>query len=243
MTKQFYHCPRLFYPLPLYEGNVIALPEGQSHYLKNVLRKDVGDSIRLFNQDNGEWVGKIESIGKKLISITIETQIKPSKFDIREIHLFFSPIKKDRNDMLIEKAVELGVTHFHPVLFARSIVRDLKPERIQAQMIEAAEQSERLSIPTLLPLKNFREALTGWDKNIPLFAAIERMDTPNLSQMALKTEKAGLCIGPEGGITPEEAEMLSSKTFTNPVSLGENILRVETAVFYGVSILSSKLFL
>jgi 16S rRNA (uracil1498-N3)-methyltransferase len=159
----------------------------------------------------------------------------------QEIHLFFSPLKKDRNDMLIEKAVELGVTHFHPVLFSRSIVRDIKPDRITAQIIEAAEQCERLSIPILHPLRDFKKALSDWNADIPLMAAIERMDAVHLSRIDLKSMKTGLCIGPEGGITPEETDILGTKTFVTPVSLGPNILRAETAVFYGVTILSSKL--
>ncbi len=242
MTNNIHNLARLYFGAPLSSLRCIALTENKSHYLKNVLRKSEGDKIRLFNPIDGEFLAKITSVEKKVVNVEIENQLRPPEKNTQDIHLFFSPIKKDRNDMLIEKAVELGVTHFHPVLFARSIVRDIKPDRIHAQIIEAAEQCERLSIPTLAPLKDFRKALSEWDTNIPLFAAIERMDTLNLSQAPLKSAKTGLCIGPEGGVTPEEIEILNTKKFVTPVSLGANILRSETAVFYGLSLISAKYY-
>ena len=240
MADLFHNVPRLYVPLSITGGQSLVLPENQSHYLKNVLRRQTGDYIRIFNPTHGEWVGKIGTVGKKLITLEIERQSRPPQEEGAEIHLFFSPIKKDRYDLLIEKAVELGVTHFHPVLFGRSIVREIKPDRINAQIIEAAEQCERLSIPILHSLKDFRKAIHEWDINIPLFAAIERVDDAiHLSQIDLKTSKAGLCVGPEGGITLEEIELLKNKNFVTPVSLGTNILRAETAVFCGLSFLSS----
>ncbi len=221
-------------------GGDIILPEEQSHYLKNVLRREVGDYIRLFNQEDGEWVGSITALQKKHIIIHIDKQSRLPQILSHEIHLIFSPLKKDRMDMLIEKSVELGVTHLHPVLFARSIVREIKSERVKAQIIEAAEQCERLSIPHLAPLKEFKKGLNEWNTDIPLFAAIERTDVIKLSDVTPKSDKMALCIGPEGGITPEEIEILGTKKYVTPVSLGDNILRAETAVFYGVSVLSTK---
>jgi 16S rRNA (uracil1498-N3)-methyltransferase len=241
MNSKSHHFPRLFIPYSLKDGHSIIISENQSHYLKNVLRRNDGDCVRLFNPDDGEWIGKIIQMGKKQITLEIETQIRPPYDDQIEIHLFFSPIKKDRNDILIEKAVELGITHFHPVLFGRSIAREIKHDRLSAQMIEAAEQCERLSIPILAPLKDFKKALADWNAEIPLYAAIERTEALHLSKLSLKTKKVALCIGPEGGITEDEATTLGTKKFVTPVSLGQNILRAETAVFFGVSILSSLL--
>ncbi len=242
MTHIFHNLPRLYCPLALGKGATFALPEDQSHYLRNVLRKTIGDSVRLFNDKNGEWVAKISTESKKSITLTIEEQIRPPEISTSEIHLIFSPIKKDRNDMVIEKAVELGVTHIHPVLFARTIVRDIKVERVEAQIIEAAEQCERLSLPRLSPLKDLKKLLGEWDKNIPLFAGIERTDAMPLLEAAHgnTTNQSALLIGPEGGITAEEIEFLNSKPFIKAVSLGPRILRAETAVFYGLSILGAQ---
>ena len=230
-----HHLPRLYFPLALKAGDVVLLPEGQSHYLKNVLRRAEGDGLRLFNAVHGEWVARIGFQGKKAVSAAIESQSRAPFAASAEVHLFYSPIKKDRNDLLIEKAVELGATHLHPVLFQRTIVREVKPDRIESQMIEAAEQCERLDVPALLPLLDLKKAMAGWDASLPLFAAIERMDATALKPY---TGSCGYLVGPEGGIAPEEVEFLCSKSFVKPVTLGPRILRAETAAFYGLSRLS-----
>jgi 16S rRNA (uracil1498-N3)-methyltransferase len=229
MTNAFHNFPRLYSELNLSQGASIPLPEDQSHYLRNVLRKTVGDAVRLFNPANGEWVAKITAESKKSVTVMIEQNIRAPEPDI----------KKDRNDMLIEKAVELGVTHLHPVLFSRTIVRDIKEERIKAQIIEAAEQCERLSIPTLHPLTDLKKCLGAWSKDIPVYAGIERSDAIFLQNKLIDTTSSALLIGPEGGITAEEIELLNTKDFIKPVSFGPRILRAETAVFYGLSILSA----
>lgn len=243
MSNQFHNFPRLYCPLNLQREANLPLPDDQGHYLRNVLRKTIGDKVRLFNQQNGEWVAYISSETKKLITLTVEDQIRPSEPDHGDIHLIFSPIKKDRNDMIIEKAVELGVTHIHPVLFSRTIVREIKEERIEAQIIEAAEQCERLSIPQLSPLKDMKKFLNEWDTATPIFAGIERVDAVPLSDAILQSPspKAALLIGPEGGISAEEIDLLNTKAFIRPVSLGPRILRAETAVFYGLSLLASQM--
>lgn len=243
MTTAFHNFPRLYCPLNLNKGVSLNLPEDQSHYLRNVLRKTVGDSVRLFNNNQGEWIGKISVETKKSLTLVIEEQIKPAETTKSELHLIFSPIKKDKNDMVIEKAVELGVTHIHPVLFARTIVRDIKTERIEAQIIEATEQCERLSLPKLSPLKDLKKLLSEWNKDIPVFAGIERIDAMPLLDAIQNTGRhsSAILIGPEGGITPDEIEHLNSKSFIKPVSLGPRILRAETAVFYGLSILSAQM--
>jgi 16S rRNA (uracil1498-N3)-methyltransferase len=242
MNHTFHNLPRLYCAQNLGKDVLLNLPEDQSHYLKNVLRKTVGDGVRLFNEQSGEWVAHISKESKRSVTLTIDEQIKPPEISASEIHLIFSPIKKDRNDMVIEKAVELGVTHLHPVLFARTIVRDIKVERIEAQMMEAAEQCERLSLPKLSPLKELKKLLGEWNKDIPLFAGIERTDaTPLLTAtQGNPPHQSALLIGPEGGITSEEIELLNSKAFIKPVSLGPRILRAETAVFYGLSLLSAQ---
>lgn len=242
MNHKHHNLPRLYCPQNLGKGILLNLPEDQSHYLRNVLRKTVGDGVRLFNEQNGEWVAHISTESKKSVTLTIAEQIRQAEINHSEIHLIFSPIKKDRNDMVIEKAVELGVTHLHPVLFARTIVRDIKAERIEAQMMEAAEQCERLSLPKLSPLKDLKKLLGEWNKDIPLYAGIERSDATALLTAAQSnpSHQSALLIGPEGGITTEEIELLNSKAFIKPVSLGPRILRAETAVFYGLSLLSAQ---
>lgn len=243
MTHSFHTCPRLYTSHTLVEGQTILLPDDQAHYLKNVLRQGEGDSVRLFQERDGEWLAILSFPAKKSVAATLQTCLRPANPTHPEIHLFFSPIKKDRQDILVEKAVELGVTHLHPVVFARSIVRDIKSERVRSQLIEAAEQCERLDVPDMLPVMDLKKSLSLWNPAWPLFAAIERQESSQpLSHYAMSAEKPSVCgymVGPEGGITPEEVAYIGKFDFIRPVSLGPRILRAETAVFYGVSILSS----
>ncbi|MBL8641457.1 MAG: 16S rRNA (uracil(1498)-N(3))-methyltransferase [Alphaproteobacteria bacterium] len=241
MTHPFYHLPRLYLSQELIKGKSLVLAEEPSHYLRNVLRKTIADRVRVFNSQNGEWLAQISGGSKKSITLTIEEEVRHPKIETCEIHLIFSPLKKDRNDMLIEKAVELGVTHLHPSLFSRTIVRDIKPDRIKAQLIEATEQCERLSPPSLAPLKDLKKLLSEWSRDIPVFAAIERQETISLLDATKESiqNKTALLVGPEGGLTVEEIEILTSQSFITPVSLGPRILRAETAVFYGLSLLTA----
>lgn len=236
MTEFTHNCPRLYLSMRLQAGETVLLPENQTHYLRNVLRKEAGDTVRIFNAADGEWGGRLTAPTKKSLAVTCEKNLRPSEDALLARHLLFSPIKKDRQDMLIEKAVELGVTHFHPILFQRTIVREIKPERIMAQMIEAAEQCERLDIPSLAPLMDLRKAIAGWADDTPIFAALERSNAENLKPCA---RGCAFLVGPEGGITSDEVEFLCCQNFVTPVSLGSRILRAETAVFYGLSVLSS----
>ncbi len=234
---QFHTYPRLYTSQPLRAGQSILLTEDQSHYVKNVLRQGDGSFIRVFQEQDGEWVAGVTVQGKRLLAATPQTQIRVPERSQPDIHLFFSPIKKDRQDMLIEKAVELGVTHLHPVLFARTIVREVKVDRIRAQMMEAAEQCERLDIPVLYPLVDLKKAVR--DSVGPLFVAMERQETLETLSAIPKTFPCGFMVGPEGGIAPEERDYLLQCDGVRPVSLGPRILRAETAVFYGLSLLSS----
>lgn len=251
MTNDPYHtAPRLYTSLTLAMGQTILLSDDQSHYLKHVLRRGEGDMIRVFQERDGEWIAVLSLHGKKSLVATPQRLIRSAEVTHPEIHLFFSPIKKDRNDMLIEKSVELGVTHLHPVLCARTCVRDIKPERLTAQIIEAAEQCERLDIPTLAPFMDIKKAISAWDITHSLFAAIERHSrTIPLSSALLSSTPPsssppasvyGLVIGPEGGFSTEEVDFLCARDNITPVSLGPRILRAETAVFYGLSILGQS---
>ena len=146
-------------------------------------------------------------------------------------------------DILVEKAVELGVTDLQPVVFQRSIVREIKTERITAQITESAEQCERLDMPVLHPLADLRSKMQQWSKDIPIYAAVERGDYPHLC-VAVSTSQGKDCaylVGPEGGVTTEETALLLNIKSVRPVSLGQRILRAETAALYGLSLLDGLL--
>lgn len=229
--------PRLFVEPALNAGAELAIEGPAHHYLKNVLRIGAGAKIRLFNGRDGEFAATVQSTDKKAVHVALDKQLRAQKKPEREIHLLFAPIKKERMDFLIEKAVELGATHIHPVLTQNTDVRKINEDRLAAQMIEAAEQCERLDIPTLSPAKDLFAALATWNKNILMLAALERFDAQPLTKRILPGNVAVL-IGPSGGFTREEMEKISALSFIQPVSLGENILRSETAAAAALAILT-----
>lgn len=232
--------PRLYIKEALGVGAVISLSDESAHYLRHVLRQDDGAMLRLFNAANGEFLGRLECVGKKAASAHILKVLRAPKPIARRVHILFSPLKKDKMDFLIEKAVELGATDLHPVLFQRSIVREVKEERLQAQIINAAEQCERLDIPVLHPLTPLARLAYGWDALVPILAAMERRDYPRLAQELSKIEASvAYLVGPEGGIASEEMEQLLNIKYVRPVSLGGRILRAETAVLFGLSIINA----
>lgn len=229
--------PRLFTQSPLTTGQSLSLEGPAHHYLKNVMRMETGRFIRLFNGRDGEYAAKILSTDKKAMTVSLEHCLRAQKTPDREVHLLFAPLKKERMDFLIEKAVELGATHLHPVYTQNSDVRKLNDERIEAQMIEAAEQCERLDVPVLMPSQDLFASLATWNRSILMLAALERFDARPIRERILPGNVA-ILIGPSGGFTREEKEKISSLSFIQPVSLGENILRSETAATAALSVLA-----
>ncbi len=230
-----YKHPRLYVDQPLGAGKTAILGEAQAHYLKHVLRRNAGDSVRLFNPRDGEWLASLSGIEKKTVTAQCDQMLRAPQSGGRHIHLIFPPLAKDRLDFLVEKAVELGVSDFHPITAERSDIRKINAERIAAQIIEAAEQCERHDIPTLHPLQALDDLLAGWDDALPIYAGLERTQAPSLH--AAKGSCA-LLIGPPGGFSDEEKSMLGALPFIHPVTLTKNILRSETAALFGLSLLA-----
>ncbi len=234
--KQFHALSRLWVKASLSEGTEIALSLDQTHYLCHVLRLKAGDGVRLFDGETGEWLARITEVGKKSALVRIEDRLRPQAPPAPSRHVIFSPIRKERMDFLIEKAVELGVTDFHPVIMDRSMVRDINPERLHRQIQEAAEQSERLDLPVLHALRPLTQAVTAFPEGVDLYGCIERVDAPFIGAMSFSSGPCGFVIGPEGGFTESEREFLLARQELHPVSLGPNILRAETAVLFALSV-------
>lgn len=225
--------PRLYTAAALMQDGAFSLNEPQTHYVRNVMRLKEGGHIRAFNGRDGEFAAVITGLGKKSAALLCTQKLKQQPQVPPRIHLLFAPLKKHRMDQIIEKTVELGVTDLHPIITAHTEVRSLNTERLTAQMIEAAEQSERLEIPVLHPITTLYEKMKAWDKNIPLFWATEAEKdvAPALTQ-ALKA--SAFLIGPVGGFNAAENASLSALPFIKPVSLGPRVLRAETAAIYCV---------
>lgn len=227
--------PRLYTDLDLTQDTPVSLETAQAHYLKNVLRKNAGDAVRLFNGKHGEWLSVIDEISKKSVTLIPQKQISTQPNSNREIHLYFAPIKKNRMDFLIEKSVELGVTDLHPILTQNTEMRKINTDRLRAQIIEAAEQCERLILPKLHPLNDLtKEIMHTQDV---FFAALERGNYPHLRDRADNNKAARIIIGPEGGFSAEELEFLKTQDHVHPITLGDTILRAETAALKALSLL------
>jgi len=230
MTERVWTYPRILVDDDLKNGTTIPLSKAHAHYFKNVLRKQDGDQIRLFNTRDGEWLAALTNLSKKSgeASLTQQTRTQDETPDKNsKTSLFFAPIRKSRMDMLIEKAVELGVTDLHPILTARTQNTKLKNERIESQIREAAEQCERLSIPTLHAMVNIKNLTTEQT----IHACIERDEEREefLFIGNLREQNLAFLVGPEGGFTDEEISMLCAMPNINPISLGKRIYRAETA--------------
>ena len=236
--NETFKLPRLYSDHQLSEQGVIELSAGQAHYLHNVLRRQNGDLVRLFDGKNGEWLGSLGNLSKKTGQVTLQKQLVAQPTKKRAIHLLFAPIKKHRQDWLIEKAVELGVTDFHPVLTQNTEVRKLNDSRLTQQIFEAAEQCERFDIPQLHDLKKLDKILSSWSAALPLFACIERFNTKPLQEVVPNhSQNVALLIGPEGGFTEMEKNIIAKHA--TAVGLGDTILRCETAVIKALVLLNA----
>ena len=232
MDDNYFKLPRLYTTQRLHDKGVIALEESQAHYLFTVLRRKDGDHIRLFNGQDGEWLAVLGDLRKKSGQGTLQKQIKAQPQNAYRIHLLFAPIKKHRMDWLIEKAVELGVSDFHPIITQNTQNSKMKTERVNNQIFEAAEQCERLHLPTLHPIQKLEGALNDWPKDIQIMACLERHEGASLQKIDNDT---AILIGPEGGFTTSEKKQITQKA--TAITLGEQILRTETAVVKALSLL------
>lgn len=230
MTEDITKTPRIYTDQDLKANAPVHLTPAQAHYLKNVLRKQGGDLIRIFNGQDGEWSATLQALKKKSGEALPTAQIIAQPAQTKAVHLFFPPIQKHRMDVLIEKAVELGATDLHPIITERTQYPKTKPERLTAQIIEAAEQCERLDIPTLHPickLKDIRHEGT-------IYAGLERGESPFINTLKIK-DSAAFLIGPVGGFTDAEIIEIRNNPQFRPISLGTRIYRVETAAILCLS--------
>ncbi|MDC0349239.1 16S rRNA (uracil(1498)-N(3))-methyltransferase [Alphaproteobacteria bacterium] len=229
--------PRLYVEHPLRIGSNFSLESGQSHYLLNVLRKKEDDSVLLFNGRDGEWLASLKMEGKRGMKAVCDENLKkqpPSS----HIWFVFAPLKKSRQGFLLEKATELGVAEIIPVQTEYTNLPIFHKKKVLVQCVEAAEQSERLTVPFVRALLSLSDFLKNWPENRLLYVAQERSDKEILIKVIEPGRKVGLMIGPEGGFSEKEIEILSEKSFVRFFSLGAQILRSETAGIVALGLLN-----
>lgn len=230
--RENYTLTRLFIKTRLTPDSSVTLTKEQAHYLGTVLRRSAGDSLRVFNGESGEWRAEIVEISRKGGMIKCGEQLRAPKV-MPDIWLCFAPVRKHRTAFIIEKGTELGVSEFHPLQTARTQFPKINIEKARLQAIEAAEQTERLDIPRVHEVSRggINDYLGGWNVARPLIFADEAGDARPASEVLkeLHSGPTAILIGPEGGFTPQERDMLRGQSFVHPVSLGPRILRADTA--------------
>ena len=209
------------------------LDKSQSHYLTKVMRINENEVFSLFN-NNGEWVAKILRISKSIVEFKVIKKLR-QKEKIKELWLAFSPIKSNYQNFMIQKATELGVTKFIPIIFERTIVRKINKERFEKIVIEASEQSNRINVPLIEPAQNLDNLLKN---SMDLIFTDLNSTNTKLDKSKFTNKPVCIIIGPEGDFSEAEREKILSFRGVQPFKINENILRSETAVISAISIVN-----
>jgi len=227
--RENYTLTRLYIEADLQFNAELTLQRAQTHYLSTVLRKSAGEIIRLFNGRDGEWAAEIVSLEKRTGKIRLTKRLREHR-SAPDIHLLFAPVRKHRTTFILEKATELGVSDLFPIITARTQFPRLNLEKGRLQIIEAAEQTERLDIPTLHSPRKLNDLLDHWGQNRRIIFADEGGGClPAKEAISSLTGPMSLLVGPEGGFVPKERDRLLGMDCVTPVSLGPRILRADTA--------------
>lgn len=243
--------PRLYIDMPITPGAVLPLTTEQAHYLRNVLRRAEGDPLCLFNGRDGEFTAKIGEL-KKRGGVAIAAEQSRDQVIEPDLTLYFAPVKRGPLEMILQKGTEIGVARFVPVLTERTIAPKLNLDRLQAIVTEAAEQCERMSVPSVDEPVKFAKLIEGWPPTKRLLFCDEAGDDPQeewggregralpmleaLKKVDSKTDEWGVLTGPEGGFSPDERSTLRAQSFVTPATLGPRILRADTAAIAALTL-------
>ena len=225
---------RLFFKESLSLNLTAKLDKSQSHYVNKVMRVKVSEVFSLFNS-SGEWEAKILTISKSIVEFNITKQLR-QKENVKDLWLAFSPIKSNYFNFMIQKATELGVTKFLPIIFDRTIVRKINKERLEKVIIEATEQSNQIKIPTIEEPQSLDSFLTN--NKIDLIFTDLNTTNKKIDLNQLTSNPTCVIIGPEGDFSEEEREQILKYKGVQPIKINENILRSETAVISALSIIN-----
>ncbi len=231
--------PRLFIDVPLSAGTSVELDADRAHYLRDVLRLAAGATVLLFNGHDGEWRGAIESVGKRAVTLRVDSQTRPQERE-PDLWLCFAPVKKARLDFIAEKATELGASVLQPVMTKHTAVTRVNLGRLRANAIEAAEQTERLTVPEIREPVTLERLIAAWPRDRHLLLADESGGGAPIAQCLGGLEPAAapwaVLTGPEGGFAREELDAIGSLPNVHPVGLGPRILRADTAIVAALAV-------
>ena len=232
---------RLYFPDKIQSDLSSHLPKEQTHYVKDVMRLKIGDKLSIFNT-LGEWNALIESYEKNGAKIKIMGKVR-DKDNEKNIWLAFSPIKQNPLNFVIQKGTELGVQKFIPILSERTVVREINLERVKKIIVEASEQSNRISIPEINKPESLKNFLFSFPKNGYLIFCDINSNQSNLKNILEKKSEGPICIliGPEGDFSENERKMIIDHNQTYSISLAKNILKAETAALSAITIVNYHL--
>ena len=225
---------RLFFSDTLSANMIDKLDKNQSHYLSKVMRVKENEVFSLFNKE-GEWEAKVLGIFKNIVEFKIIKQLRQKEIT-KELWLAFSPLKSNYQNFMLQKATELGVTKFLPIIFDRTVVRKINKDRIEKIVIEASEQSNRINVPTIEEAQDLNGFLKKNSMNLiftDLNSNIKKIDKSKFTD-----KPVCIIIGPEGDFSETEREKILSFKGVQPIKINENILRSETAVISAISIVN-----
>ncbi|MBA4162387.1 MAG: 16S rRNA (uracil(1498)-N(3))-methyltransferase [Novosphingobium sp.] len=227
--------PRLFVDHELSAGGHVTVWGPQAHYLSRVMRVTDGDAVVLCDNVTGEWAARVLSAGKREVQLCAETLLRLRE-EVPDFTLCAALLKKDRFDLVLEKACELGVARIQPVLTRRCVADKLNLERARAILTEAAEQCARTALPLLLEPVKLEAMLKQWDPARALFFADEAGGKEALRQFGTHQGPAALLTGPEGGFDQAERQAVRALPQARPITLGPRVLRGETAAIAGCAL-------
>mgnify|MGYP001291005870 CR=1 FL=1 len=229
---------RLYFSDKIQSDLISHLPKEQSHYLKNVMRMEPGDSLSVFNSQ-GEWNATIENYKKGEVFVKILNKVRDKEKE-KNVWLAFSLIKQNPLNFMIQKTTELGVQKFIPLVCERSTVKDINFQRVKKIIIESSEQSNRLSIPEITKKESLKNFLNFFPKNGCIIFCDINSHKKDLKNILSKKAEGPLCIlvGPEGDFSEKERQLITGLNHTFPLSLASNILRAETAAIAAVTVVN-----
>ena len=215
-------------PGPLSAGAAVSLEGNQAHYLAKVMRVAAGDTVVLCDDQTGEWAARVVTAGKRNIVLEPSEKLRERE-QVPDIWLCPALLKKDRFDLVLEKATELGVRAIRPLVTRRCVADKLNLERARAIVTEAAEQCARTALPELAEPAKLDTLLADWPEDRTLFFADELGGQSAAEAFTAHAGPAALLVGPEGGFDVAERAAIRGLPAAQPISLGPRILRGETA--------------
>ena len=240
IPRQDFNAQRLFVKAPLVSGAEVILSAAQAHYLAHVLRLKAGASVLVFNGLDGEWLAEIIAVKRQSGQLLVRHQTRKPE-PAPDIHYLFAPLKRARLDYMVQKATEMGAAVLQPVFTRRTMVARVRLERMRANAIEAAEQCGILYLPEIREPQKLDKLLAQWDNERLLIFCDEAAEIR--SPLAALQDTAGapvaVLVGPEGGFSPDERKALAAAPFVRAISLGQRVLRADTAAVAALALVNA----